>query len=82
MVPSATCLLCLSEGKVLIRQPDPIAQRGHMVHLEEGAIKDVETNGKWEKIQGGLARDISQQINLIALFDKGTGFLSPEMWSV
>lgn len=37
-------------------------------------------NGK--KIQGGLARDISQQINLITLFDKGTGFLSPEVWSV
>lgn len=37
-------------------------------------------NGK--KTRGGLARDISQQINLIALFDKGTGFLSPEMWSV
>lgn len=37
-------------------------------------------NGK--EVQGGLARDVSQQINLIALFDKGTSFLSPEMWSV
>lgn len=82
MVPRATCLLCLREGAVLIRQPDPTAQWGRRVHLEEGAIKDVETNGKWEKTRGGLARDISQQINLIALFDKGIGFLSPEMWSV
>lgn len=56
MVPSATCLLCLSEGKVVIRQPDPTAQWGHGVHLEEGAIKDVETNGKWEKNTRGACQ--------------------------
>lgn len=34
------------------------------------------------KIQEGLAREILQQISLIALFDKGTDFLSPEMQSL
>jgi len=39
----------------------------------------METNGKWEKIKQRLANNISWQINLIALFDKGTDFLGPEM---
>lgn len=49
------CLLRRSEGKVLVREPDPTAQWGHTVHLEEGAINDMEKNGKWEKkYKGGL----------------------------
>lgn len=56
MVPRATCLLRLREGAVLIRQRDPIAQWGRRVHLEEGAIKDVETNGKWEKNTRGACQ--------------------------
>lgn len=35
------------ERKIWIRQPDPTAQQGRRACLEEGAIKDMETNGKW-----------------------------------
>lgn len=62
MVGEVICLLCLREGKTLVRQPDPTAQRGHGVRLEEGAIKDLEANGEWGKntrgtCQGNTAAD-------------------------
>lgn len=44
------------ERKIWIRQPDPTAQQGRRACLEEGAIKDMETNGKWEKNTRGTCQ--------------------------
>ncbi|CAM5086159.1 unnamed protein product [Eretmochelys imbricata] len=43
--------------------------------LKEKVVKDIEVNGKWDKIQHGLTKGRSCQTNLISFFEKVTDFL-------
>ncbi|CAM5138517.1 unnamed protein product [Natator depressus] len=43
--------------------------------LKEKVVKDIEVNGKWDKIQHGFTKGRSCQTNLIALFETETDFL-------
>lgn len=38
--------------------------------MKERIIKDLEVNGKWEKLQHGFIKDRSYQTNLMSFFDK------------
>ncbi|CAM4694885.1 unnamed protein product [Lepidochelys kempii] len=44
-------------------------------NLKEKVVKDIEVNGKWEKIQHGFTKGRSCQTNLISFFEKVTDFL-------
>ncbi|CAM5100391.1 unnamed protein product [Eretmochelys imbricata] len=44
--------------------------------LKEKVIKDIEVNGKWDKIQHGFTKGRSCQTNLISFFEKVTDFLN------
>ncbi|CAM4590454.1 unnamed protein product [Lepidochelys kempii] len=43
--------------------------------LKEKVVKDIEVNGKWDKIQHGLTKGRSCQTNLISFFENVTDFL-------
>ncbi|CAM5087852.1 unnamed protein product [Natator depressus] len=43
--------------------------------LKEKVVKDIEVNGKWDKIQHGFTKGRSCQTNLISFFDKVIDFL-------
>ncbi|CAM4600964.1 unnamed protein product [Caretta caretta] len=43
--------------------------------LKEKVVKDIEVNGKWDKIQHGFTKGRSCQTNLISSFEKVTDFL-------
>ncbi|CAM4638570.1 unnamed protein product, partial [Lepidochelys kempii] len=43
--------------------------------LKEKVVKDIEVNGKWDKIQHGFTKGRSCQTNLISFFEKVTDFL-------
>ncbi|CAM5153249.1 unnamed protein product [Eretmochelys imbricata] len=43
--------------------------------LKEKVVKDIEVNGKWDKIQHGFTKDRLCQTNLIFFFEKVTDFL-------
>ncbi|CAM5121275.1 unnamed protein product [Eretmochelys imbricata] len=43
--------------------------------LKEKVVKDIEVNGKWDKIQHGFRKGRSCQTNLISFFEKETDFL-------
>ncbi|CAM5156864.1 unnamed protein product [Eretmochelys imbricata] len=44
--------------------------------LKEKVVKDIEVNGKWDKIQHGFTKGRSCQTNLISFFEKITDFLN------
>ncbi|CAM4671246.1 unnamed protein product [Caretta caretta] len=44
--------------------------------LKEKVVKDIEVNGKWDKIQLGFTKGRSCQTNLISFFEKVTDFLN------
>ncbi|CAM4321681.1 unnamed protein product [Lepidochelys kempii] len=43
--------------------------------LKEKVVKDIEVNGKWDKIQHGFTKGRSCQTNLISFFERVTDFL-------
>ncbi|CAM4578493.1 unnamed protein product [Caretta caretta] len=43
--------------------------------LKEKVVKDIEVNGKWDKIQHGFTKDRSCQTNLFSFFEKVTDLL-------
>ncbi|CAM5151441.1 unnamed protein product [Natator depressus] len=43
--------------------------------LKEKVVKDIEVNGKWDKMQHGFTKGRSCQTNLISFFEKLTDFL-------
>ncbi|CAM4404676.1 unnamed protein product [Lepidochelys olivacea] len=43
--------------------------------LKEKVVKDIEVNGKWDKIQNSFTKGRSCQTNLISFFEKVTDFL-------
>ncbi|CAM5076373.1 unnamed protein product [Eretmochelys imbricata] len=53
----------------------PVSLTSVVCKVLEKVVKDIEANGKWDKIQHGFTKGRSCQTNLIPFFEKVTDFL-------